>query len=959
MSWRRARIPCVGTGIFLVLLCSCGRLGRGEAIGRVSAVVGKATLIDRQSNKSALTANDLIEVGDRIEVHSQSKVKMQIGSASSLYLNKSTAVFFGTLAGGPDRPAGVTVHLERGEIYWHHVDSMPEEQAYSFTTANASVQADRASCGIVYDIRRQMTALSVLRGTPVLSTSATESRKLKSCRIVTVDSEGVVDGPALFTDRYVGLLKSWIGKTIIDNAVAASGCFSPGLQPVNQPPQFTMVPREASSVGTVLLDTLSAEDPDGDSVHFDLVRGPSGYKLDETTGVVRFKAAAPGTFEVIVRAVDNQGLEAKLVYTIEAVGGLRAVLSGPVSAKPGDQVFISGRNSQNPPQGLSQLRFRFDVDGDGSWDYPPSGSFGAQGGIHHRYDTEGVYKVKMEVRNTKGETSMAQRSIRVNQPPVASIKARPSIGTVGATITFDASGSSDAGQSPKTLKVRWDMDGDGRWDYPHDGTFTEEKKIRNFWDSTGTHRICVQVRDRHGAVSKACVDLSVAEPVKIASLSAPEEVDIGAKARFSVAVADGSPPVAHYEWDFDGDRKFEKSTDEPSLDTTFDKAGTYTIACRVTDESGATAQKKVTVMVSDTAEVASDTAAEVAQTPADTAEEPDDRPTRVDAGPACTAFVSSAVQLRGVATDPDSKVARYAWDVDGDGEFEWTSDSTGEIEHIFADTGTYTLVFRATTAAGISTTDSTRVTVVANRPPAADAGEDRAGRPRRKIELNGTGQDPDGEVVRYEWDFDGGGEFDWSSSDTGLVEHEFEHYAHPVLRVTDAEGAHGYDTVAVVICPKDMELVAEGPYCIDRYEWPNRKNTVPTRDVTWKQAAAECRKAGKRLCTAKEWVTACRGKRNHLFPYGKRFEVDQCNTVGNAVVKNKVAKSGYFDKCRSDYGVFDMSGNVAEWTAAQDSDKAFVFGGSWQNGENTSGCQSRVLLEKGRSYFYVGFRCCK
>jgi PKD repeat protein len=952
MSWERARIPSTGIGILLVLYCSCGRLGRRETIGQVSAIVGKATLIDGQSDKSILAANDPIVIGDRIEVHPRSKLKLQIGSGSSLYLNKSTAVFFGTQAGGTERAAGVSVHLERGEIYWHHVDSTPEKQGCSFTTANVSVQADGASCGIVYDSRRQMTALSVIRGSPVLTTSAANSRTLRSCRIVTVTAEGGIDGPALFTDRYVGLLKNWIGKTIVDKAVAAAGCFSPGLEPVNRPPQFTMVPREASSVGTVLHDTLKAEDPDGDTVRFELIRGPSGYKLDEATGVVRFKATAPGTFEVGVRALDNRGLEAKLGYTIEAVGGLRAVLTMPVSAQPEDQVFIGGRNSQNPPGGLSRLRFRFDVDGDGAWDYPPSGRFGAQSGIHHRYDTEGVYDVAMELRNTRGETSTARRTIRVNQPPVAKVKAHPPMGAVGATITFDASGSTDAGDSPAALKVRWDMDGDGRWDYPHDGTFTKEKKIRNFWDTIGTYRICAQVRDRYGAVSVDCVNLTIAKPVAIIELSAPQDISVGRTARFRVAVAGGGLPITDYQWDLDNDQEFEKSSDGPLLDTMFDKAGAYTIACRVRDKSGATAQKKVSVTVSDTV-------TEARQAPASKPEKSEDRPTRVDAGPACTSFVASAVRLKGVATDPDSKIAGYAWDVDGDGQFDWTSDSTGETKHTYEDTGTYAAVLRVTTVGGSATSDSTTVTVVANAPPVADAGEDIAGHAGRKVELNGSGRDPDGRIANYEWDFDGDGKYDWASDETGVARREFERYAHPILRVTDAEGSHGHDTVIVVICPKEMELVAEGPYCIDRYEWPNSKNTLPARDVTWDQAAAECRKAGKRLCSADEWAKACGGKRGHLFPYGKRYEIDLCNTVGNAVVKNQVAKSGYFDKCKSSYGVFDMSGNVAEWTAAQEGEKAYVLGGSWQNGENTSGCRSRVLLEKGRSYFYVGFRCCK
>ena len=44
-----------------------------------------------------------------------------------------------------------------------------------------------------------------------------------------------------------------------------------------------------------------------------------------------------------------------------------------------------------------------------------------------------------------------------------------------------------------------------------------------------------------------------------------------------------------------------------------------------------------------------------------------------------------------------------------------------------------------------------------------------------------------------------------------------------------------------------------------------------------------------------------------------------------------------------------MSGNAAEWTRG-----AYVYGGSWQSGEDGSRCDSHVQLQKGRKYFYAG-----
>jgi formylglycine-generating enzyme required for sulfatase activity len=128
-------------------------------------------------------------------------------------------------------------------------------------------------------------------------------------------------------------------------------------------------------------------------------------------------------------------------------------------------------------------------------------------------------------------------------------------------------------------------------------------------------------------------------------------------------------------------------------------------------------------------------------------------------------------------------------------------------------------------------------------------------------------------------------------------------------------------------------------------------------NISFEDAQKACSAQGKHLCTTQEWQAACSSEKNE-YPYGKKFEKDQCNTIGNVYVKNKIAPSGEFAKCAGSSGVVDMSGNVAEWvnTGKQG---PYVYGGSWQNGKDESRCDSRIQLQNGRKYFYVGFRCCK
>ena len=103
-------------------------------------------------------------------------------------------------------------------------------------------------------------------------------------------------------------------------------------------------------------------------------------------------------------------------------------------------------------------------------------------------------------------------------------------------------------------------------------------------------------------------------------------------------------------------------------------------------------------------------------------------------------------------------------------------------------------------------------------------------------------------------------------------------------------------------------------YCIDIYEYPNQRGRRPRVGVTWKDAAAICNAAGKRLCSESEWERACKGPNNLRFPVGNSFDAKACNAGGSG---RKTASSGVFPRCRSAFGVVDLAGNVAEWTAGR------------------------------------------
>jgi len=163
--------------------------------------------------------------------------------------------------------------------------------------------------------------------------------------------------------------------------------------------------------------------------------------------------------------------------------------------------------------------------------------------------------------------------------------------------------------------------------------------------------------------------------------------------------------------------------------------------------------------------------------------------------------------------------------------------------------------------------------------------------------------------------------------------------------------------------PLDFNLgkVYVEEFCIDIYEYPNKKGALPLSNVGYREADALCRKMNKRLCTEDEWEKACKGPDFYKFPYGNTWDGNRCNTEDSNGNDRRLSAAGEWNKCISPYGVFDLSGNLREWTDTRFSASVsdiVVKGGSYTKPDWAVRCAARYNMRPENRDPETGFRCC-
>ena len=166
-------------------------------------------------------------------------------------------------------------------------------------------------------------------------------------------------------------------------------------------------------------------------------------------------------------------------------------------------------------------------------------------------------------------------------------------------------------------------------------------------------------------------------------------------------------------------------------------------------------------------------------------------------------------------------------------------------------------------------------------------------------------------------------------------------------------------------------------------EW--NKNNHPVVNVSWHDAKAYAKWAGKRLPTEAEWEYAAReAVKDVRFGNGNDIaDPSEINFNGSSEHKESYSVSGDYRQSTTPvgsftpnaWGLYDMSGNVWEWCADRYDENYYMRspelnpkgpssgayrvlrGGSWLNIPMNLQCALRSWLAPQLRYNYIGFRC--
>ncbi len=392
------------------------------------------------------------------------------------------------------------------------------------------------------------------------------------------------------------------------------------------------------------------------------------------------------------------------------------------------------------------------------WDFG-DGATGSDSVVGHAYPVPGIYSVRLTVTDDESLTATHTENVTVgNRNPTADFHHSPADPLVGDTVAF----TSDSTDPEDRIDIQ-------RWDLDDDGTYEDTGATSStVFTSGGPHTVTLLVEDQDGGTDTITKTIDVIDPPNQAPNPAfdfsPTDPMVLDTVTFTSKSKDDDGSIVSTLWDFQDDGVFDASGTQVTHSYLF--GGDYTVRVLVTDNEGTTADltKVVTVGVP-----------------------PNDPPSaNFNVSPGSPKTLET-VTFDSTSVDPDGTIATYAWELDGDGDFNDHSGSTATL--VFPQSGTYTISLKVIDNDGDSSVKSKDV-VVANRPPVSDFEfSPAAPQKNQTVDFTSLAVDPENRIQSLEWDLDNDNAFDDAFGATAQTSFGSPGSKTVRLKVTDRDGA--------------------------------------------------------------------------------------------------------------------------------------------------------------------------
>jgi PKD repeat protein len=385
--------------------------------------------------------------------------------------------------------------------------------------------------------------------------------------------------------------------------------------------------------------------------------------------------------------------------------------------------------------GTPPYTYAWDIDGDSSVDE-------TRKQFSYIYQTAGLYAVTLTVTDSEAVPATDSVTIAAHVTPTVVASTNPVGGGAPLTVNLSAMVNDPDGA---IVLYEWDFDGDGTYDY----TDTDSAATTHTYPTNGLYRAVIRVTDNDNLSATDDVTVAVGELPTVTAGASATDGTAPLEVSFTGTATDSDGSIALYEWDFDGDGVFDWSSPTTG-DTsyTYDRSGFFNAAFRATDNDGLTAGASIMISVS---------GPPIAL--------PGAFPTEGDV-PLTVTFFSDG-------KDPDGSLVEFAWDLDDNGSYEWKDMVAGSVTHTYHTAGVHNAVLKVTDSDGLIGTAPITINATDPNPqgyPLANAiAHPVNGGAPLDVALVGNADDANGSLVKYEWDFDGDGTYDWEEFEKAIA----------------------------------------------------------------------------------------------------------------------------------------------------------------------------------------------